>query len=233
MSLVWGIECTSAELEPTQADAAFAACEIITEEDGHTDNGVIWDTIRRGGASGAGVTRRADVLIWDREGPKRSKGYYMDHEIGPMDGAYKGRLHVAWPFIGRKTLAERQKAYNDVHEHLFARLWHWGIVRNIWRGSVTELHEYVRVLLYLQQFLIRRQVRYPPYGPWEHVPTHVWTAPTQEDNDDEDVVGDDGDVCALCCTKSYPGKMSMCDKCELQYCTDCIGTHTCDNVTFL
>ena len=85
----------------------------------------------------------------------------------------------------------------------------------------------------LQQFLIRRQVRYPPYGPWEHVPAHVWTAPTQEDNDDEDVVGDDGDVCALCCTKSDPEKMSMCDKCELQYCTDCIDTHTCDNVTFV
>ena len=88
-----------------------------------------------------------------------------------MDGAYKGRLHVAWPFIGRKTLTERQKEYNDVHglyrariEHLFARMWHWGIVRNIWRGSGTELHEYVFVLLHLQQFLIRRQVRYPPYG---------------------------------------------------------------------
>ena len=89
----------------------------------------------------------------------------MDYEIGSMDGAYKGRLHVAWPFIGRKTLTERQKEYNDVHglyrariEHLFARMWHWGIVRNIWRGSGTELHEYVRVLLHLQQFLIRRQV---------------------------------------------------------------------------
>ena len=42
----------------------------------------------------------ADVLIWDREGPKRSKGHYIDYEIGSMDGAYKGRLHVAWPFIG-------------------------------------------------------------------------------------------------------------------------------------
>ena len=100
-------------------------------------------------------------------------------------------------------------------------------------GSGTELHEYVRILLHLQQFLIRRQVQYPPYGPWEHVPTHVWTAPTQVANDDEDVVGDDGGVCAFCCTKSDPEKMSMCDKCELQYCTDCSDTHTCDNVTFL
>ena len=181
-----------------------------------------------------------DVLILDRVGPKRSKGHYMDYEIGSMDGAYKVRLHVAWPFIGQKTLTKRQKEYNDVHgfcrariERLFARMWQWGIVRNIWRGSGTELHEYVRVLLHLQQFLIRRQVRYPPYGPWEHAPAHAWTAPTQEDNDDEGVVGDDGDVYALCCTKSDPEKMSMYDKCELQYCTDCIDTHTCDNVTFL
>ena len=55
----------------------------------------------------------ADVLIWDREGPKRVKGHYMDYEIGSMDGAYKGRLHVAWPFIGRKMLTKQQKEYND------------------------------------------------------------------------------------------------------------------------
>ena len=30
-------------------------------------------------------------------------------------------------------------------------------------------------------------------------------------------MGDDGDVCALCCTKFDPEKMSMCDKCELQF----------------
>ena len=40
-----------------------------------------------------------------------------------------------------------------------------------------------------------------------------------------------GYVCALCCTKSDLEKMSMCDKCQLQYCTDCIDVHTCDNVT--
>ena len=40
--------------------------------------------------------------------------------------------------------------------HLFARMWHWGIVRNIWRGSDAELHEYVHMLLHLQQFSIRR-----------------------------------------------------------------------------
>ena len=34
----------------------------------------------------------------------------------------------------------------------------------------------------------------------------------QEDCDDKDVVGDDGDVCVLCCTKSTLD-VSMCDKC--------------------
>ena len=73
----------------------------------------------------------------------------MDYEIGSMDGAYKGRLHVVCPFIYRKTLMERQQECNDVHgfcrahiEHLFAHMWHWSIIRNIWRGSGTELHEY-------------------------------------------------------------------------------------------
>ena len=46
-------------------------------------------------------------------------------------------------------------------------------------------------------------------------------------------MSDDGDVCVLCCTKSDLEKMSMCDKCQLQYCTDCIDTHICDNVTAL
>ena len=47
-------------------------------------------------------------------------------------------------------------------------------MRNIWRGIGTTLHKSIRVLLHLTQFYIRRQVRYPPYGPWPHVPPHVW-----------------------------------------------------------
>ena len=62
---------------------------------------------------------------------------------------------------------------------------------------------------------------------------HMYGPHLEGDNDDEDIMGDNGDVCALCCTKSDPEKMSMCDKCQLQYCTDCIDTHTCDNVTVL
>ena len=87
----------------------------------------------------------------------------FDFEIGAHGGAYKDRLHTTVPYIGRKTLSDDQQEYNDVHgfyrarvEHLFARLWQWRIVRNVWTGSATELHGYVRILLHLTQFYIRK-----------------------------------------------------------------------------
>ena len=91
-----------------------------------------------------------------------------------------GRIHVIVPFIGRKngTLTARQSAYNDVHgwyrariEQLFARLWHWGLVRNIWRGGPNELHQSVRILLNFTQFCICRQVCGPPmdHGSMSHL----------------------------------------------------------------
>ena len=44
--------------------------------------------------------------------------------------------------------------------------------------------------LHFTQFCIWRQVRHPPYGPWEHVPPQVWTdqsnsAATQDEAEDE------------------------------------------------
>ena len=48
-------------------------------------------------------------------------------------------IHV--PCIGCKTLTVQQKTYNDVHgyyraqmEHLFACLWSWKVVHDIWLG---------------------------------------------------------------------------------------------------
>ena len=141
------------------------------------------------------------------------------------DGAYKGRIHVIVPFIGTKngTLTARQQCYNDVHgwfrariEQPFARLWHWGLVRNIWRGGPNELHQSVRILLHFTQFCIRRQVRHPPYGPWEHVLPHVWTdqsnsAATQDEAENE------AKVCVLCCPRR--STVAVCDECKEHYCT--------------
>ena len=36
----------------------------------------------------------ADVLIWDGNGPSRTRGDFFDFEVGGHDGAYKGLIHV-------------------------------------------------------------------------------------------------------------------------------------------
>ena len=103
----------------------------------------------------------ADVLIWDGYGPSRTRGDFFDFKVGGHDGAYKGRIHVIVPFIGRKNgiLTARQQSYNDVQawcrariEQLFARLWRWGLVRNMWRDGPNELHQSVRILLHFTHF---------------------------------------------------------------------------------
>ena len=176
----------------------------------------------------------ADVLIWDGYGPSRKRGEFFDFEVGGHDGAYKGRLHVIAPFIGRGGLSVRQECYNTVHgwyrarvEQLFARLWHWGLVRNIWRGGPDDLHQQVRILLHFTQFCTSRQVRYAPYGPWDHVPPHVWATdgPTNEDADPE---GEPPQVCALCCQKR---PTAPCGECNEQYCAECLDPHTCGDQT--
>ena len=106
----------------------------------------------------------ADVLIWDGYGPSRTRGDFFDFEVGGDDGAHKGRVHVIVPFIGRKNgiLTARQQCYNDLHgwyhtrfEQLFARLWHWGLFRNIWRSGPDELHQSVCILLHFSQFCVK------------------------------------------------------------------------------
>ena len=104
-----------------------------------------------------------------------------------------------------------------------------GLIRNIWRGGPNELHQSVRILLHLTQFCTRRQVHYPQYGPSEHVPPHVWksTEATVED-DTQDDVGEEVDICALCCQKHTT---TECGECHLHYCAECIDPHTCGEKT--
>ena len=64
----------------------------------------------------------------------------------------------------------------------------------------------------------------PPYGPWEHVPPHVWidqsnSAATQDE------AADEAEVCVLCYRKRSTD--TVCDGCKEHYCTECIDTHTC------
>ena len=107
-------------------------------------------------------------------------------------------------------------------EHLFARLWQWRIVRNVWTRSATELHGHVRILLHLTQFCIRRQTRYQPYGPWPHVPESVWAQAEATVVEEEN---DDGVCCQLCGHR--PGDISECGTCHLNMCASCMPLHSC------
>ena len=46
----------------------------------------------------------------DGYGPSHTRGEFFDFEVGGHDGAYKGRVHVIVPFVGRKNgnLSDRQ-----------------------------------------------------------------------------------------------------------------------------
>ena len=87
----------------------------------------------------------ANVKMWDKYGPQRTKRCFITFEVGLHDGACQGRLHSHIPFIGRKALTVRQKTYNDIHgyyrarvERLFAGLWTWRVVRDVWLGSYED-----------------------------------------------------------------------------------------------
>ena len=47
-------------------------------------------------------------------GPSRRRGGFLDSEVGGHDGAYKGRVHVIDPFVGRTkgNSIDRQQSYN-------------------------------------------------------------------------------------------------------------------------
>ena len=44
-----------------------------------------------------------------------------------------------------------------------------------WLGSHQDLHANTCIFLHFSQFMLRRQKRYQPYGPWEHIPSSIWT----------------------------------------------------------
>ena len=59
--------------------------------------------------------------------------------------------------IDPKCIGKAQQEDKHVHryfcarvEHLFARLWKWRIIRNMWMGAATELHGHLCILLHLK-----------------------------------------------------------------------------------
>ena len=45
------------------------------------------------------------------------------------------------------------------------------------RPSLSILHLMVRAVVHIQQFLNVRNVRYEPYGPWDHFPSGIFGQP--------------------------------------------------------
>ena len=168
-----------------------------------------------------------DVIMWDKYGPSRKLGLFKDFEVGNHDGAYKGRMHSHTPFISRKVLTKREREYTNVHgyyrarvEHLFARLWHWKVIRDIWMGSVTymPIHAFFCTLPNFSS--VGRRCINPtdlgsisllPFGATREAP------PLEPDSDD-------AYLCQLCARK----ETSECCQCHPFLCNKCMADHSCD-----
>ena len=61
-----------------------------------------------------GCTPSPTLQCGHLSGPSCTIGGFFDFEVGGHDGAYKGRVHVIVPFVGRKNgkLFDRQQSYN-------------------------------------------------------------------------------------------------------------------------
>ena len=70
---------------------------------------------------------------------------------------------------------------------------------------------------------IRRQVCHSHYGPWDHIPPHVWTHKSNSDAM-QDEGEDEADVCELCCQKR--STVTICGECCEHYYDKCIDAHT-------
>ena len=81
-------------------------------------------------------------------------------------------------------------------------------MRDIWRGSLEDLHANTRILLHFTQFMVRRQKRYPPYSPWAHISNSIWSEDKVPEIDEED---DDTYLCQVCqvCGKKGTPEFSM------------------------
>ena len=61
-----------------------------------------------------GVKYSSTLRCGHLSGPSLRRGGFFDFEVGGHDGAYKGRVHVIVPFVGRKNrkVFDCQQSYN-------------------------------------------------------------------------------------------------------------------------
>ena len=134
---------------------------------------------------------RGDARIMKELGPPL-------HKIKPgeghlLDGGFGGRKGSITPYPKPKKLDMppwKAKA-NDGHsllrarsEHVLTELHSWGVCRNMYTkhgctlpDRLQKLHLMVRAVVHIQQFLNVRNVRYEPYGPWDHFPSGIFGQP--------------------------------------------------------
>ena len=65
------------------------------------------------------------------------------------------------------------------------------------------------------------EIRYQPYGPWEHILSSIWTEEEAPEVDEEE---DDTFLCQVCGKRDT----SECSMCDLYLCRGCMDEHTCD-----
>ena len=100
-----------------------------------------------------------------------------DWEVMLADGSFQGHCNVVTPFRkpAKGQLSSHDATYNQVHqmhrarvEHMFARLWPFGLMKHIWQGDLATLTKYLRILLHFVNFDLKRGFMYRPLGPWNH-----------------------------------------------------------------
>ena len=130
--------------------------------------------------SGPHMGSRGDSTLWKVWGPKT----FVGQEVGLADGAYSGNHRLIAPYRKppNKPLPPRKERYNKIHafyrsriEHVFSRLWPFGIVQQVWRGKgmegALELQRRIHVLMHLVNFHLKRRVMYEPVGVWPPLPS--------------------------------------------------------------
>lgn len=147
---------------------------------------------------------RSDTRIFQSCGPPTSM--FRPGEAVLLDGGFPGRRHGVIPFAKppKRPLPEWCAKYNDGHgfirgrvEHVFMQLWSWGVCRETFRKHGNSVEDrmqrvqwLVRSVVHIQQFINRRNVRYEPFGPWDHFPASIFGQDACKRNEEEDISDD-------------------------------------------
>ena len=134
---------------------------------------------------------RADARIMKELGPPLRD--IKPGEAHLLDGGFGGRRGSVTPYPKPKKqdMPEWKTKVNDGHSFMRARSEHvltqfhcWGVCRDTFRkygaslpDRMQKLHWMVRAVVHIQQFLNARNVRYEPYGEWDHFPPDIFGQP--------------------------------------------------------